>query len=312
MDHRINHVCFYADSPGDVNRASDIAVTLAKHHGARLTVISVLETSDAPFLKTPVGREVAHLIREEKRKRLNAVVERIHRDVPPEHVTAILLEGEVAWHTLTAYTVANPVDLVIVAADTETPVGGYGSFSMHLFRKCPAPVLSVRPGASASARRVLIAINPGTEDSDERTLSREVLRITTGLFDGTGVELHLVHAWDLLGEDLIVSRYGTKGVQPYLDLQLDYARTFTDQLLAEAGVRDRITGTHFPKGEPSQVVPSLAEELDADIVILGSAARRGLEGLFIASVAETILNGLERSALVIKRPGFTSPVRPLG
>jgi nucleotide-binding universal stress UspA family protein len=43
--------------------------------------------------------------------------------------------------------------------------------------------------------------------------------------------------------------------------------------------------------------------------VVGSAARRGLQGFFIGSVAETILSKLRRSALVLKRPGFVSPVR---
>ena len=73
--------------------------------------------------------------------------------------------------------------------------------------------------------------------------------------------------------------------------------------------RDSIAAIHYPKGEPGKSIPVLAEELGVDVVILGSAARRGLEGFFIGSVAETILNRLQRSALVVKRPGFISPVR---
>lgn len=116
-------------------------------------------------------------------------------------------------------------------------------------------------------------------------------------------------SWSLYHESLIASRLGPAGTQQYLDIQLQYSKDCGEQLLAEAGCKEVFHAIHHPKGEPGKVISDLAEEIGADLVVVGSAARRGLQGFFIGSVAETILSQLRRSALVLKRPGFVSLVR---
>ena len=155
----------------------------------------------------------------------------------------------------------------------------------------------------------MVAVDSGPPGSDGRLLSQEVLRVAMRFASSTGVELHLGHAWSLFGEDLIASRFGAKGTQPYLDSQLQNAREFTEALVQETDSREKLKDIHYPKGEPGKVIPKLADEIGADLVIMGSAARRGLEGFFIGSMAETILSRMRRSVMVIKRPGFISTVR---
>jgi nucleotide-binding universal stress UspA family protein len=284
-------------------------VDLARRHGALLGLIGVSELSDEPFLRTATGRDLARLLREDKQRRLQELVAGAQRELPAGRVTSVLLEGEVAWHTFTRHAVQHRPDLVLVPADRGPSAGSFGTLSQHLFRKCPAPVWAIHAGMSGLPRRALVAVDPGPEGSDERLLSRELLRFATVLAAGTGMELHLAHAWSLWGEKLIASRYGAAGTQPYLDLQLQFARESSEQLMQQAGFPGGGTVVHYPKGDPGVAIPELAGAIDADVVILGSAARSGLEGFLIGSVAETILGRLRCSALVVKRPGFVSPVR---
>lgn len=309
MTSSIKTVWLYSDAHGAMAEASQAAIETAKRHKASLTVLSVFETSEDPLLQTPLGRDVARLLREDKEQRLRKLEEEARRELPVESITRNLLEGQVAWHTLTAHAVKHHPELLVVPADGGASAGPFGTLSMHLFRKCPSPVWSIQPGASGFPTRVLVAVNSGAKGSDERLLSQEVLRVAMRFATATGVELHLGHAWSLFHEDLIASRYGVKGTEPYLDLQLRYARDFTEDLVQETASREKLKAIHYPKGEPGKTIPALADEVGADLVVMGSAARRGLEGFLIGSVAETILNRMRRSAMVVKRPGFTSPVR---
>jgi len=199
---------------------------------------------------------------------------------------------------------------VIVAAQEDASTDSFGTLSHHLFRKCPAPVWSIPANTRTFPKRALVAVDPGENTSDARLLSREILRLAMRLAANIGIEVHVGHAWDLWGERMIASKYGEEGTLSLLALQQEYAHEYMEQLLTEARCKDVLAAVHYPKGEPGVAIPKLAEDLDADMVILGSAARRGFDGFFIGSVAETIIGRLERSALVVKRPGFVSPVRP--
>ena len=62
------------------------------------------------------------------------------------------------------------------------------------------------------------------------------------------------------------------------------------------------------KGNAKHVVPMTAQELDVDLVVMGTVARTGIAGFFMGNTAESILNQLTCSVLTVKPPGFVSPV----
>ncbi|MDZ7749444.1 MAG: universal stress protein [Halofilum sp. (in: g-proteobacteria)] len=62
------------------------------------------------------------------------------------------------------------------------------------------------------------------------------------------------------------------------------------------------------QGPAAEVVPTLAQELDAELVVMGTVGRTGIAGLLIGNTAETILERLASSVLAVKPPGFRTPV----
>ncbi len=56
------------------------------------------------------------------------------------------------------------------------------------------------------------------------------------------------------------------------------------------------------------MIPELADELDADLVVMGTVGRTGIAGLLIGNTAETILERIGCSVLAIKPSGFRSPI----
>lgn len=55
-------------------------------------------------------------------------------------------------------------------------------------------------------------------------------------------------------------------------------------------------------GDPGQVVADLAEELDADLIVVGSHGRTGLTRLVLGSVAERVTRLAHCPVLVVKLP----------
>ena len=62
------------------------------------------------------------------------------------------------------------------------------------------------------------------------------------------------------------------------------------------------------KGDPRTSIPAKIQELEADMLILGSAAREGFDQLLIGNTAEALLGSVECSVLVVKPEGPESPV----
>lgn len=309
MQHAVRDILFFADTSTPDSSPVKFAIELARRHGATLTFLNVTETADARLLRSRVGQDLVHMTAENTRRRLHDMGTVARSELPSDRVQQVVLDGEVGWHTIIRHVLRQPPDLVILGADGARSTNVFGTVTHHLFQKCPVPVWSIPSALHDFPKRALIALQPGETSSDERLLSRELLRLAVILTAGTGIELHVGHAWDLWGEQMIASKYGEEGTRSLLALQQTFAHESMEELLAEARCKELLADVHYVKGDPSVAIPALAADIGAGMMFLGSAARRGLEGFFIGSVAESILERMACSALVIKRPGFVSPVR---
>lgn len=52
-------------------------------------------------------------------------------------------------------------------------------------------------------------------------------------------------------------------------------------------------------GRPTDVIPATAQRIGADVLVVGTHARRGIKRMFMGSVAETLVRGLELPCLVM-------------
>ncbi|HET6884052.1 MAG TPA: universal stress protein, partial [Pirellulales bacterium] len=64
------------------------------------------------------------------------------------------------------------------------------------------------------------------------------------------------------------------------------------------------------RGEPWRWIVSTASRVGADLTVMGTLGRGGVEGMLIGNTAEKVLHSNEGSVLAVKPEGFVSPVRP--
>lgn len=60
------------------------------------------------------------------------------------------------------------------------------------------------------------------------------------------------------------------------------------------------------QGEPTNIILTMAKELPADLIVLGSHGRTGLSRLLMGSVAEEIVRKATCPVLVVKKPAEAS------
>ena len=81
------------------------------------------------------------------------------------------------------------------------------------------------------------------------------------------------------------------------------ARREIDLLLSSIGDGDlRIKDVCVELGRPTDVILRVAEEVDADLIIMGTHGRAGLRRLAMGSVAESVLRQADCPVLIVPSP----------
>jgi nucleotide-binding universal stress UspA family protein len=217
----------------------------------------------------------------------------------------------------------NRHDLVIKAADACDLLGQvFGSDDMHLLRKCPCPVWLVKSESPKTYHRILAAVDvddyfPSEDLNIRRQLNLQILEMASSLALSEVAELHIVHAWQAIGEDAMrgIARIPEEKVALYVEETRRQHQQNLNILLdavvnkLEPGALEYVNPqTHLLEGSPRKEIPAFAGKIEADIVVMGTVARAGIPGFFMGNTAETILCQLGCSILAVKPKGFVTPV----
>jgi universal stress protein E len=201
-------------------------------------------------------------------------------------------------------------DLLLKTAEQEDS-DLVGTVDMRLLRQCPCPVWLERPARARRKRRVLAAINVMANDQEEAELNRNILDLAASISQFEQAELHVVHAWRAYGESMVRNGF-VRLSQDEVDRYVEQARSAADQqlqtLINNCTVQGVRATCHLVKGDAGEVIPAIAKEQRADLVVMGTVARTGVSNVLIGNTAERIIRRLNCSLLALKPAGFTSPI----
>lgn len=154
-----------------------------------------------------------------------------------------------------------------------------GSTTDRLLRQSPVPVMLVRESAKSAYRSVLVALDLG--DTSQR-----IIMTARSFFPAA--RLHLVHvAGELPKKD------------PLREQRLRNLQERLDALAEAAGLTADQHTTKVVQGAPRQVILREAARREADVVVVGTRARKGLERLLLGSIAEYVLRAAQTDVLAI-------------
>jgi nucleotide-binding universal stress UspA family protein len=305
------------------NVAVEHAVKLAENNQVGLTVVEVIDkivpnTTLYERIMSPVDLQAKMIA--EHQNRLQELVSPWSQNIEIKtRVLTGILFLEVIHEVL-----RNGHDLVFKMAESGVLLNRvFGSNDMHLLRKCPCPVWLVKPESPKTYQTILAAVDvnndyPSDELNTRHSLNHQILEMASSLALSEYAELHIVHAWRAIGEGMMRGAFMARPEEEialYIEEEkqqhVQNMKVLMSEMIDSLG-QDTMEylklKKHLIKGYPQKIIPAFAEEIKADLVVMGTVARTGLPGFFMGNTAETILNQLNCSVLAIKPPGFVTPV----
>ena len=293
----------------DSETAISHAVSLALVHDAKLTVMNVVKPiPKAIGLMTDVApaKELQDLVvKDHERQLLDRMAEYSDTSVAME---LVVTTGDPATE-IVHQVIEDKIDLVVKTADGFSPAGRmFGSVARALLRMCPCPVWLLKPAIHGKFDRVLAAIDLEAHDKTHQKLNRDILEFAYSIARENDADLHIVSAWGLWMEGPLRRGAGDKAVDHMIGMQESKIHAALDHLLQAPMSGDESIHIHLKRGDSAEVIRQVSDEVQADLMVMGTVCRTGVPGFLIGNTAESILPELTCSLLALKPEGFVSPI----
>ncbi|MBA6391334.1 universal stress protein [Colwellia sp. BRX10-3] len=187
----------------------------------------------------------------------------------------------------------NPLMVVKTAHRSETFL--YTSTDWQLLRECPAPVFIVSDYKWRKSPNVLAAIDLETKRKTKQELNHQILKSAKTFTQANEAELFVCYTvpFSKVLRDL--------GIHYKDELEMNAKKTLKGKIEKLAAEYDIPVANFFIKaGEPEKVIPSIAAQKKAGLVVIGTVGRKGLEAKVLGNTAEKILSLLKSDVLALK------------
>ncbi|MCK5425283.1 MAG: universal stress protein [Emcibacter sp.] len=188
--------------------------------------------------------------------------------------------AEVYWtadwhHSILRSAERNNVDFIILSDyATEDSRVELSAAKWSLLRASNCPVMIVHPATQIQRKTILAAVNMQTDNTRYVDLNQKILDLTHIMSTAYGAEKHIVNAY----ED---------------------SMEFPDRAKLLRDTETKQHNTHVHLGDPVEVISEVAEEIDADVVIIGTLSRRGIMAAMRGNKCEEIIRRIKRDVIIL-------------
>lgn len=179
-----------------------------------------------------------------------------------------------------------------------------------LIETCPCPLLLLKSPRPYAQPLVIAAVDPGHAHDKPAALDEQILESARFLSDALSGRLEVFHAripWD----EAIHLDPQLYDLPEYRDEEIHgaYLAQVETRVLELAGkhhiAREQVT---IQDGHAAQSLPRYANQRQAQILAMGAVSRSRLRRTLIGDTAARALGALHCDALIVKPPGFQTPV----
>ncbi|WP_185964575.1 universal stress protein UspE [Aliikangiella marina] len=296
------HILVIVGGKRNEHIALNRAIQLAQFYDIKLHLLSCVYDP---------GTDLSPLISQEHRKTLKqemmdnrlAYLEQLKK---PVEAKGIQVTTQVIWHrkiqkaVMRACSEVNP-DLVIKRISDKAP--SLNPFTMpvdwQLLRKCPAPLLLVKDLDWKIPSPVLAAVDAAAETAQETSFNHQIISYAKLLSRLTDDPTHVVttHITPSLDNATTIPGFDLESLKNEVN---DFNQQKLDALVADHNVSNDCL--HIIEGLAEDRIPQLAQQIGAQIVVMGTVCRAGLTGAFMGNTAERVLTQLQCEVLALKPP----------
>jgi universal stress protein E len=288
-----------------INDATDASYTLEKAtriaaaSEARVHVVSVVHEGIAELSAATIegSRDLKAFMLQAAEAQLEELVDSARRKLP--RLETLTLWNARAWEAILHAAERVEADLIIKSATVRDGLVGMVRTpdDWNLLRHARVPVLLVKQDAWIAAPVVLCALD--VFDDSHEGLNGEILRAARGFADVLRGELDIVVAYPLF--EPWVGELGA--LRGYEELRSDIEGEIRDRV---QGLGER-AGVQFRRlvadeGHAVQVIGQLVEEDEAQLVVIGTHARTGIQGILLGNTSERVLHHVHADVATVPGP----------
>jgi nucleotide-binding universal stress UspA family protein len=275
--------------------ALSAAVALARRLGSRLAVAHVARGN----------RPDSHIVAEQmgvtfdtRRAGRGNLAEFLKRELPPGLQPTRIVTAGVPFDEITKAAAAWEADLIVIATHGDTGLKQVllGSTTERVVRQASCPVLVVR---GRDKREAATAFSPDQVRSilvpvDFAKSSLKAVSYAVALARKYDAQLVLLHVVEPFHADLFIDTSGTQRAARAS------AHQFLKQLVETTRKTWPRTGHELRSGHAVTVITALAKRTGADLIVVGTHGRTGLQRRFLGSVAERVVRHAPCPVLVVR------------
>lgn len=276
------------------------AIELAEHTACRLTAF--LSIYDFSYEMTTM------LSGEERESMRQAVITDreiwIQELLQQARNKGIACSVKVVWHNRPFEAIVQTVtehgyDLVIKGTHDHDVLKSmiFTPTDWHILRKCPCPVLLVKEHAWPEQGNILAAVNAGSEKAHHKALNQLIIRQAKAMAAMLKAKVHLVNAYPGTPIHVAIEIPEFNPVE-YNDSMRHHHLEAANALAGQFDITS--DAVHVLEGMPEDVIPRIARELDAEMVLIGTIGRTGLSAAIIGNTAEHVIDRLDCDVLALK------------
>lgn len=285
-----------ADPSGGSNAGLKRALLIQQKTRASITLLgfcyaSVGKTTDP--ISTKLSRKaLEELIIKKREKELREVLKQFK-------ATARQVSIKVMWSkeikpAVLAYC-NKQRDAMLVKSTSSTGSWLHTSTDWQLIRECPLPFMLTAGKTWKKRARIVAAIDFSTDVKSKLRLNDKIIKQAKMLCAELNEDLHIAFAItvpEVLADlDLINPRQYASEKRKSLEPSIS--------AFCKKHSIDR-NSVHLKQGPAEKVIPSIANQLKADLVVAGTVGRKGIKGKLIGNTAEAILSNLYTDCLTVR------------
>ena len=266
------------------DRALRRAVLTARQVGAELTLVHVVDDDQPNYLIERQKAAAAEILQQT----VSTLV-----DVDQIRAEWLITTGDAFTGILQVAEEADPA-LIIVGPHRRQFLDTFvGTTAERTIRRSRHPILMVNAVPSGPYRRSLVAV-----DFDEA--SEVAINAMSELDISAAGDIIALHLFDAPAIGMMKRAMEVQdAIDHYVSQQEDRARSELTSFLAKCGLDCAQLMLSPLKGSASAAISACAIEQEADLIVLGTNQRKGLERFLLGSVAQGVLLDATQDVLIV-------------